>query len=107
MFIGETERSRREKKKAELLHIAVFKKNDSRTTYNVIYRDGKDGTSYVKRFNVTAVTHDREYDLTTGETGSRVLYFTANPNGEAEVVHVLLKPNPKLKSKYSITISAR
>lgn len=99
MFIGETERSRREKKKAELLHIAVFKKNDSRTTYNVIYRDGKDGTSYVKRFNVTAVTHDREYDLTTGETGSRVLYFTANPNGEAEVVHVLLKPNPKLKKQ--------
>ena len=99
VFIGETERSRREKKKAELLHIAVFKKNDSRTTYNVIYRDGKDGTSYVKRFNVTAVTHDREYDLTTGETGSRVLYFTSNPNGEAEVVHVLLKPNPKLKKQ--------
>ncbi len=99
VFIGETERSKNEKKKAEVIHIAVFKKNDTRTIYNVIYRDGKDGTCYAKRFNVTSVTHDREYDLTTGEPGSRVLYFTANPNGEAELVHVLLKPAARLKKQ--------
>jgi topoisomerase-4 subunit A len=63
----------------------------------VVYRDGKGGTSYIKRFNVTSVTRDREYDLTQGKPGSRVLYFTANPNGEAEVIKVILKPNPKLK----------
>ncbi len=97
VFIGETERSKQEKKKAEVLHIAVFKRGDSRTIYNVVYRDGKDGSYFIKRFNVTSVTHDREYDLTTGAPGSRVVYFTANPNGEAEVVKVLLRPNPKLR----------
>ncbi len=99
VFIGETERAKRERRKAEVIHIAVFKKNDKRTIYNVVYRDGKDGTSYVKRFNVTSVTHDREYDLTTGEAGSRVLYFTANPNGEAEVIKVTLRANPKIKKQ--------
>lgn len=97
VFIGETERSKAEKRKAEVIHIAVFKKNDKRTIYNVVYRDGKAGACYIKRFNVTSITHDREYDLTTGEAGSRVLYFTANPNGEAEVVKVTLRPNPKLR----------
>lgn len=97
VFIGETERSKAEKKKAEVLHIAVFKKNDSRTIYNVVYRDGKGGPSYIKRFNVTAITHDREYDLTTGAPGSRVTYFTPNPNGEAEVIKVTLRPNPRLR----------
>lgn len=97
IFIGDTERAKAEKKKAEVIHIAVFKKNDKRTIYNVVYRDGKNGPHYMKRFNVTSVTHDREYDLTTGEPGSRVSYFTANPNGEAEVIKVTLKPNPKLR----------
>ena len=97
LFVGETERSKAEKKKAEIIHLAVFRKGDSRTIYNVIYRDGKAGTSYMKRFSVTSITRDREYDLTQGKPGSRVLYFTANPNGEAEVVKVVLKPNPKLK----------
>ena len=97
LFIGETERSKAEKKKAEVIHIAVFKKNDSRTIYNVVYRDGKAGAFHIKRFNVTAITHDREYDLTAGTPGSRVIYFTANPNGEAEIVKVTLKPNPRLR----------
>ncbi len=97
LFVGETERSKAEKRKAEIIHVAVFKKNDSRTVYNAIYRDGKSGAYYIKRFNVTSITRDREYDLTQGKPGSRVLYFTPNPNGEAEVVKVTLKPNPKLK----------
>ncbi|MCR5851170.1 MAG: DNA gyrase/topoisomerase IV subunit A [Bacteroidaceae bacterium] len=97
LFIGETERSKKDKKKAEVIHIAVFRKNDERTIYNVVYRDGKTGINFIKRFNVTSVTRDKEYDLTQGNPGSRVLYFTANPNGEAEVVKVILKPNPKLK----------
>ncbi len=97
LFIGETERSKKEKKKVEVIHVAVFRKNDERTIYNAVYRDGKSGVSYIKRFNVTAVIRDKEYDLTQGNPGSRVLYFTANPNGEAEVIKVLLKPNPKLK----------
>lgn len=97
LFIGETERSKKDKKKVEVIHIAVFRKNDERTIYNVVYRDGKSGINFIKRFNVTSVTRDREYDLTQGNPGSRVLYFTANPNGEAEVVKVILKPNPKLK----------
>ena len=98
LFIGETERSRKEnRKKAEVIHIDVFRKNDERTIYNAVYRDGKTGISYIKRFNVTAIIRDREYDLTQGNAGSRVLYFTANPNGEAEVIKVILKPNPKLK----------
>ncbi len=97
VFIGETERSKAEKRKAEVIHIAVFKKNDKRTIYNVVYRDGKAGPYYIKRFNVTAITHDREYDITTGAPGSRITYFTANQNGEAEVIKVTLKPNPKLR----------
>lgn len=74
-----------------IVHIAIFKKKDKRTTYNMIYRDGKSGPSYVKRFNVTSVTRDREYDLTNGDKNSTVYYFSANPNGEAEVVTVLLR----------------
>ena len=97
LFVGETERSKAEKKKAEIIHLAIFRKSDSRTIYNVVYRDGKNGICYIKRFNVTSATRDREYDLTQGKAGSRVLYFTANPNGEAEVIKVILKPNPKLK----------
>ncbi len=97
VFIGETERAKSEKKKAEVIHIAVFKRNDKRTIYNVVYRDGKSGPYYIKRFNVTAITHDREYDITTGTPGSRIVYFTANPNGEAEIIKVTLKPNPKLR----------
>lgn len=97
VFVGETERSKAEKRKAEIIHIAVFKKNDKRTIYNVVYRDGKAGAFYIKRFNVTSITHDREYDLTTGTPGSRVTYFTANPNGEAEIIKVTLKPNPRLR----------
>ncbi len=98
VFIGETERAKQEKKrKVEVIHIAVFKKGDKRTIYNAVYRDGETGACFIKRFNVTGITHDREYDLTTGAKGSRVMYFTANPNGEAEVVKVTLRPNPKLK----------
>ena len=97
VFIGETERSKNEKKKAEIEHIAIFKKNDSRTIYNVVYRDGKSGAHYAKRFNVTSITHDREYDVTQGKPGSRIAYFTANPNGEAESVRVMLKPDPRLR----------
>ncbi len=97
LFVGETERSKKEKRKAEIIHLAVFRKNDKRTTYNVVYRDGKAGTYFYKRFNVTSMTHDREYDLTQGKPGSRVVYFTANSNGEAEVIRVALKPNPKIK----------
>ena len=100
LFVGETERSNAEKKKSEIIHIAIFKKNDSRTIYNVAYRDGKNGFTYIKRFNVTSITRDREYDVTQGKPGSRVLYFTANPNGEAEIVKVTLKPNPKLKKVF-------
>ncbi len=97
LFVGETERSKKEKRKAEIIHLAVFRKNDKRTTYNVVYRDGKAGTYFYKRFNVTSMTHDREYDLTQGKAGSRVVYFTANSNGEAEVIRVALKPSPKIK----------
>ncbi len=80
-----------------VMHLQVFKKNDTRTTYNAVYRDGKHGQYFIKRFNVTSMTRDKEYDLTQGTPGSRVLYFTANPNGEAEVIKVTLDPNPKLK----------
>ena len=75
----------------DIIHVAVFKKKDKRTIYNMIYRDGKGGKTYVKRFSVTSVTRDREYDLTQGKKDSKILYFTANPNGEAEVVTVLLR----------------
>jgi topoisomerase-4 subunit A len=81
----------------EIEHVAVFKKNDERTVYNMIYKDGQSGISYIKRFSVVGVTRDKEYDLTKGTKGSRTLYFTANPNGEAEVVTVQLKPHSKLK----------
>ncbi len=97
LFIGETTRSKAEKKKAEVMHIAVFRKNDKRITYNAVYRDGTDGAYFIKRFNVTGVTHDREYDLTQGTPGSRVMYFTVNPNGEAEVIKVTLKPQRGLR----------
>lgn len=80
-----------------ILHVGVFKKNDERTIYNMIYKDGKTGTAYVKRFAVNGVTRDKEYDLTKGSKGSKVLYFTANPNGEAEVVNIALKPMSKLR----------
>lgn len=80
-----------------ILHVQVFKRNDYRTIYNVVYRDGKNGTSFIKRFNITSITRDREYDLTQGKPGSRVLYFTANPNGEAEVIKVTLEPTSKMK----------
>lgn len=81
----------------DILHIDIFKKKDVRTVYNVVYRDGKGGIYYMKRFNVTGVTRDKEYDLTQGKPGSRVMYFTANPNGEAEIIRVALKPALHLK----------
>ncbi|GGW25815.1 DNA gyrase/topoisomerase IV subunit A [Arenibacter certesii] len=74
-----------------IIHVAVFKKKDKRTIYNMVYKDGKGGANYIKRFNVTSVTRDREYDLTQGKPQSGVLYFSANPNGEAEVITVLLR----------------
>ncbi len=77
----------------DILHVAVFMKNDERTTYNMIYVDGKSGVSFAKRFNVTGVTRDKEYDLTKGADKSRVHYFSPNANGEAEVVKILLSPN--------------
>ena len=100
VFVGETERSKAEKRKCQIIHVAIFKKGDTRNIYNCVYRDGRDGAYYIKRFNVTSVTRDREYDLTQGKPGSRVVYFTANPNGEAEVIKVSLKPNPKLKRAF-------
>jgi len=81
----------------DILHVSVFKKNDTRTIYNVAYRDGRFGASYVKRFCVTGVTRDKQYNLTKGASGSRVLYFSANANGEAEVIKVWLKPRPGMK----------
>ena len=80
-----------------VLYLSVFKKNDSRTIYNAVYRDGKKGWYFIKRFNVTSMTRDKEYDLTIGTPGSKVMYFTANPNGEAEVIKVTLDPDPKIK----------
>ena len=81
----------------DILHIDIFRKNDHRTIYNAIYRDGKGGIYYMKRFAVTGIARDKEYDLTQGKAGSRVTYFTANPNGEAEVIRVALKPALHLK----------
>ena len=81
----------------DIIHIAVFKKSDKRTVYNMMYRDGKSGPSYMKRFNVTGVTRDKEYDLTAGTKGSSVIYFTANPNGEAEIVSVILRSVGSIK----------
>ena len=81
----------------DILHIAVFQRGDERTVYNVVYRDGKKGPYYMKRFSVTGVARDKEYDLTQGKPGSKVMYFTVNPNGEAEVIRVALKPALHLK----------
>ena len=80
-----------------ILYANVFKRNDKRTIYNVIYRDGRTSPHYIKRFAVTGVTRDREYDLTKGKPASRIAYFSANPNGEAETVKVVLKPKPRLR----------
>ena len=80
-----------------VLYINVFKKNDKRTIYNAVYRDGKEGTHYIKRFAVTSVIRDREYDITLGTPESRIIYFSANPNGEAEIIKVTLKPNPRVR----------
>ena len=82
-----------------ILHVQVFKKGDKRTIYNVVYRDGKTGPYYIKRFNITSITRDREYDLTLGTPGSKIMYFSANPNGEAEVIKITLNPNPKKKKQ--------
>jgi topoisomerase-4 subunit A len=83
----------------DIEHVAVFQKNDERTTYNMIYVDGKTGISYAKRFNVTGVTRDKEYNLTKGAEKSKVHYFSANANGEAEVVKIILSPNSKARIK--------
>lgn len=80
-----------------IIHIAIFRKSDKRTIYNVAYRDGKAGVTYAKRFNVTGLTRDKEYNLTKETLGSRITYFSANPNGEAEIVKVLLKPQGRIK----------
>ena len=82
-----------------ILHLQVFKKNDTRTTYNMVYRDGKNGPCYIKRFNVPSITRDREVDLTQGKPGSKILYFTANPNGEAEVIKITFDSILQTKSK--------
>ena len=97
VFIGETEKSKREKRKAEVIHVAVFKKNDTRTIFNVCYKDGASGVTFIKRFNITSITRDKEYDVTQGTPKSRITYFTANSNGEAEIIKVTLKPKEKLK----------
>ena len=81
----------------DILHVAVFKKKDTRTVYNVIYKDGKLGTSYIKRFAVTGVTRDKMYDITQAKAGSHLLYFSANPNGEAEIVSVVLRNTGQVK----------
>ena len=85
-----------------VLHLQVFKKNDKRTTYNVIYRDGKQGYYFIKRFNIPTLTRDKEYDLTQGNPGSKVMYFTANPNGEAETIKITLEPSPTLKNIFLV-----
>ena len=81
------------------MHLQVYKRNDRRTTYNMVYRDGKEGNYFIKRFNVTSMTRDREYDLTQGTAGSKVVYFTANPNGEAETIRVILEPESPISRK--------
>lgn len=81
-----------------ILYLAVFKKNDERTIYNVVYRDGKLGNVFVKRFAVTGITRDKEYNVTQGTKDSEILYFSANPNGEAEVLKVTLKPKPRIRN---------
>ncbi|RKT01962.1 DNA gyrase/topoisomerase IV subunit A [Chryseobacterium defluvii] len=90
----------------DILHVAVWKKNDKRTVYNMIYREGKEGPYYMKRFSVTGVTRNTDYPLASDKKGSEMLYFSANPNGEAETVTVLLKPNPRIrKNKMEIDFS--
>ena len=81
----------------DILYVNVFKRNDNRTIYNVVYRDGKHGYNYIKRLAITSINRDKEYNLTKGTEGSRILYFSANPNGEAETVKVILKPKPRQK----------
>ncbi len=83
----------------DILHAAVFQKNDDRTTYNLVYVDGETGIGFAKRFNVTGITRDKDYDLTKGNDKSKVLYFSANPNGEAETVKILLSPNSNARNK--------
>jgi len=80
-----------------MIHVGIFKKNDQRTVYNAVYRNGKDGAFFMKRFAATGLTRDKEYDLTQGTPGSKIWYFSANPNGEAEVLRVLLRPKPRIK----------
>lgn len=83
----------------DIIHVAIFRRDDERTTYNMIYVDGKKGVSYAKRFNVTSITRDKEYDLTKGDDKSKVHYFSVNPNGEAEVVRILLSPSCTARNK--------
>lgn len=82
-----------------VLHVQVFKKNDKRTIYNVVYRDGRDGPCYIKRFDVTSITRDKEYNITQGVEGSKIMYFTANPNGEAETLKITLDPIPRARNQ--------
>ncbi|WP_394803711.1 DNA gyrase/topoisomerase IV subunit A [Chryseobacterium oryzae] len=90
----------------DIQHVAIWKKNDKRTVYNMIYREGREGPYYMKRFSVTGVTRNTDYPLASDKKGSEMLYFSANPNGEAEVVTVLLKPNPRIrKNKMEIDFS--
>lgn len=89
-----------------IIHVGIWHKNDKRTIYNLIYRDGKNGPAYQKRFAVTGITRDKEYDLTAGNKGSEVLYFSANPNGEAEVVSIILKTHQRIKKlKFDINFA--
>ncbi len=83
----------------DIIHIAIFKRNDSRTIFNAVYHDGKKGNTYVKRFAVISITRDKEYDLTRGTAGSQLLYFSANPNGEAETLRITLKPRARLRNQ--------
>lgn len=83
----------------DIIHVAVFNKSDERMTYNMIYTDGATGTSFAKRFNVTGITRDKDYDLTKGSDRSKVNYFSVNPNGEAEVVSIVLSPNCSARNK--------
>ncbi|HJX70738.1 MAG TPA: DNA gyrase/topoisomerase IV subunit A, partial [Bacteroidales bacterium] len=82
----------------DIMHVAVFKKNDARTIYNIVYRDGKTGVTLMKRCAITGLTRDKVYDLTRGTPGSKILYLSINPNGEAEVIKVILKPRPRLRN---------
>ncbi|RZJ28214.1 MAG: DNA gyrase/topoisomerase IV subunit A, partial [Flavobacterium sp.] len=91
----------------DIIHVAVFDKNDKRTIYNMVYRDGKSGPSYIKRFNVSGVTRDKAYDLTNETKGSMVLYFSCNPNGEAEVITILLRQIGTIKKlKWDLDFAA-